>query len=1021
MRSLSRSLLSRGLLLALVAAPLVTASLVHTSQAVAQSTPFAAPGFVELLAPSQLEGNGEKVTLAVLALNPDGTPMEDLKAKVGATEGGTTELIAKGGGLYEFSWTTPQTTKPSDVSFTLKGKNGAREAVSRSWTLTVSPNLPVQMQVSSSPSELILGQDESSSLNVKLVGPGGQAVGDGADLLVSSSYGTVEAVTYLGNGAFTARYVPKKVNYPHLDILTFADARDPSRVYGVHVVQMTGKTDFPVRGATPNSTVILKIGDRDFGPYNTDTQGNAVVPITVPPGVPTGTRVTITNGQQTEEDFDLQLPPTPRLAIFPLNTVPGDGTGAVEIRVAVRTPLGEADPDAKVNLTVSSGSVTQPVHEGNGIYRATYTASRQNAATQATITASLAGEAGKDEQLVNIAPVRPSNVTLSAEPSQLSSGSTSFKVFTKITGADGLGIDGQQLSFVAAGARTGATKDLRNGDYQTSFNTTSGDSVQLSAVALGPVSGNPLAQVVLLPANERLTNDGSSATLMTVLTVDQYGYPVANQTVNLRIAGGDGAVPATVVTDEGGIASVYLSAGRQPGVISVDGRVGDLHGRATVLSLPADVAPGLALPALGSDAAKAADARFEGVVTSVIVPREGASGVAVAAVTTAEGPVGALATLGVTAQPPEVAPGGSVTVTINAKDDSGRGVPGLGLKLLASNGSVGPLIDRGGGTYETTLSANNGAVGDVMLVVTSADGSVSSALPVAITGSTWGNTGAPPETTDTTTDTTSVVDTTTTTTVVEEPEVVKEPRERKPAPSGFTNGRLRASFVGGTYAYSQTKMSSNTVLWDDNIDLGMDAGSPAAPIGFDVDGYYWLPFLPYVGVEAQARVVFYSVPWPGTDASVPDQVPHIGALAMARYPFQAGNAQFHVGAKAGYVYGDFITYQKGETDTTLDYNSVAIHAFGAGGEIGAEFGRRAFLKAEYLTALRGKPYSHSAMFEAGVRPMLGVPVSVVGNFAISNRTIDIVARDAATGEIQETIGVLQDTSLLFGGGIAMEF
>jgi hypothetical protein len=1012
-----RPLLSRALLIALFALP-AGATLVDSAPAQAQSASIFSnsAGFAHLIAPSAILGDGQTAaTLYVLALNPDGTPMTGLKGRIGASQGGTTDLEDQGQGLYRFSYTPPAVSTATKVDFTLKAKSSTKATLNGDYSVTINPQLPSQLVASSSPTELVLGQDQAAALNIKLQGPQGAMAGDGGKLLVHTEYGSVEALTYLGGGTWTARYVPKNVNYPHLDVLTFADARNPELVYGTHVVSMVGKTDFPITDAAPNSTLILRIGDRDFGPYTADTSGKAVIPVTVPPGVGTATRITIVDGQQSEDPFDLQLPKTRRLALFPLATVPGDGVTPITVRMAVRTPTGQEDASAKVSLSASAGTVTQPVHQGNGIYTAQFTPPRSSKAGQATLSASLAGESGKSEVVVSLAGALPDKLELTPEPTSLAAGATGFKVYAKVTDAKGIGVEGVSPMFVAAGAKeSGAARDLKSGDYQSAFNTVGANSVVVTALGLGAASGNPVSRVVVLPSSERVTNDGQSTVVVSVLSVDQYGYPVADQPVTLRLNAGDGRLPSEVRTDSRGLATVTYAAGTTPGAVDIEARSGDLYGGATIIQAPGNVQ--VDLPVSGSQVYAAQDARLQRLVQTVIIPREGASGVAMASMTDTSGQAGAITSLNVSVSPAQVAPGGSVTITVEARDAQGRGVSGEKVKILATNGTTGAIQNRGGGSYTTTLNVSANATGDAMVVVTSADGSVSQAVPVPIATTLWG-TGAA------TTDPAPVVepapltDPVAVTNPADPPPVVKEPKPPR-EPGDYPNGRIRLSGLFGNYDYTQTPTDVESALWDDRVAIASPMG------GFEADAYGFLPMLPYVGAEAHFRMGFYNIQWPGAaegSAGINDQVPRLNVSAIGRLPFEVGSNQLHVGARVGYLYGDFITYQQDPTNDGLLYDSVPlIGGWTVGGEFGAQFNSRAHMRAVYALGLnQTNTYDNSVMVDLGVRPLADLPLSLVGSFQWSDRSIEVVALDGA-GEAVE-VGELADSQLIGTLGLAYEF
>lgn len=1005
---------------------------------------FSNAGHFQLVEPAAIIADGStQTTLNIVMLEPDGRPMSGFKGKVTSTSGTTGELQDKGGGIYAFPFTPAQDSTGSDVTFTVKGKTTGKASVEQSWTIAVQPSLAVAVSVSANPQELVLGQDEGASLSIKLTGPGGSTVGDGTRLSVRAASGGVEALTPLGGGVFTARYVPKKVNYPHLDIITMTDARDPSKVYGVYVVKLTGKTDFPIT-TKANASVLMRIGDREFGPYSTDSQGKAKVPIIVSPGNGLATIVTVKDGKTTEEPLDLQVPETKRLALFPIGgAVAADPTQPVIIRVAVRTASGDPDIYSRLSISSTAGQVGEASHEGEGIYRAVWTPPTQASAGTATIKVTINGAPGvqTDEMEVAYAAARPTSVTITPEPGQLSATAGGFKIYTKVLGGAGAMAGAPPALLVSGATQKGDTKDLKGGDYESSFATTGGESVRVTAMATGPVSENPLHSIVLLPSDTRLANDSRSVSVLTVLTLDRFGYPVANQTVHLKVTSGDSKIKKEVTTDDHGAASVYLTAGAQPGVVNVRGRSGDILGSAAVLQGPEGLAPGFSFPGTSP---------YADQVKTIVIEREGAAGVAVDP-EDMSGDAGPLARIEASASPAQVVPGGKATITVVAKDEAGRGVAGETLNVLTNGGSSSTVQDKGGGTYTLEVTVPKGATDNAMVVITNKDGSVTQAVTVAVNAPTWGEEdttttiatttttedsglttiasteGATTDatdsgmttlaTTESGTEPTTIATTTTTETEIKPP---REPRE----PGAFPTARMRVGVGGGSYSYAQQRTDGvESVLWDENVYLGGEEGSGAAarPLSFDVRANFWVPQLTYVGVEASFRLASYSIEWPGADKNIPDVVPQ-GALSLAaRYPFQAGSNQFHVGVKGGFLYGDFITYQKGGNAAQLDYSSIPIFSLGTGAEIGAEFGQgpvRGYMNAGVLAGWRGSAlYSRGIAFDAGVRPSDSLPIGIGATVQVTNRNIDIVA----AGDTTSVLGTLSDTQVLVMGGPTVEF
>ncbi|MCB9746080.1 MAG: Ig-like domain-containing protein [Alphaproteobacteria bacterium] len=983
------------LLLAALAAPAVIA-LATPAPAWAQGQAVFAEPFVQLLPTGPVYADGATpVTLHALMLAPDGTPYVGMRPKVTAKDGqvdGWTEL---GDGLYAFTYVPPKRDAEAATTVSLKGKTPDKGTLDKTFSVKLSPPMPTGMSITATPAELVLGQDRSLSLSFRLGGGTGQPE-VGAKLKAIASAGKVENLTYLGGGMFTALYTPPAVIYPHVAVVTVVDERSPDTIYGTLAIKLVGKTDFPVT-SQPGATVIVRIADRDFGPYTADAAGRAMVPLTVPPGVPQATLISVVGGARAEEPLPLQLPETSRLAFFPTwAAVPGDPQGAVTLRVAVVTKTGQPDPNAQLQLSTNSGQISAPVHEGQGIYKATFTPAPTPAGGAAVIQASLQGEPTNlgASLSVPLAPARAASITQRAEPNKLGQTTTSFNMFTRVAGVDGAGLSGRELVFSASGAQVaGAPRDLRSGDYETTFTTTGPESVLVTGTVASPVTGNPVRHVVLVPSAERVANDGTSSAAFTVLTVDAFGYPVPNTTVTLKLESGDGQLARQTTTDARGMARVFYTAGSAAGVVNVKASAGDIVGHGGLLQLPAGVVPGLDLPVSGSAATVAIGQRLEATNPSLLIPRAGAAAVAqVNAADTPSAAVGPLTALTATAQPSMVAPGGSVQVTILAKDANGRAVPGEKVQILANGGTATPPQPRGDGSYTSTLTVPPGATGQVMVIVSNSTGSVTGALNVPINGSAWGQPVAEtPVTTTAPAVSTAAPATTTTTTTTTTMEPPKPPRE----PGDFPMLRVRAGFAAGGYSYSQVPTAADSPLWPESVNVG------AYPMGFAVDAQGWLPMLEYVGAELQTRNGFYAVDWLGDgSAIINDLLPSVSVMAAGRYPIDLDGSRISIGGKVGLLYGDFITYQQPSEDE-LTWDALPLAGVGLGAEAAFEMGDRFFVEADYILGLRGSPFAHNVGVDLGVG--ITGPLYLSAGFDWSARNTEVVS--AGSGAL---LGTLSD-------------
>jgi hypothetical protein len=553
---------------------------------------FAGQGLVELIRPTDLVGDGASpVDMYLLALNPDGAPISGWKVKLNLTGGTASELSDLGGGLQKFTFTPTKGEGAAVATIEVKGKLSSKESFSKKWTVPVAPSRVRQLGVVADPAQLTLGVDKTASVAFNIQGVGALT---GVKMALNVSTGAIANVTDLGGGQYSGLYTPPTNAGAQVALVTAADSADPTRTYGHLAIPLTVNVEQSVTVA-PGARVILKVGGREFGPVTADSKGRAKIPVVVPPGSGTATRVQIgADGVAKEEPFDLKLPAVRRIALFPsAASLPSDGRLQVPVRAMVVTPEGKPDENAAVTFAVTAGTVGPAKHEGGGIYVATYTPPYGNAIAKATITAKFGDRpVDVDTRPVTLVPVRATAVALT--PGPLPAGATTLAVSATVTGPDGAKLAGRALAFSVDGAKLAEVKDLKTGDYTATFTPTGRGPVEMTATVGAPATGNALAHIVVLPSRERLPPDGLSSAMLTVATLDEFGYPVPNVQVDLALLVGDGALPASATTNAEGIARVYYTAGRANTFVGIEASAYQRAGGASLVQ----VAPSVTIPDL---------------------------------------------------------------------------------------------------------------------------------------------------------------------------------------------------------------------------------------------------------------------------------------------------------------------------------------------------------------------------------------------------------------------------------------
>ena len=986
---------------------------------------FSDEGLLEMLPAGQIIGDGHtQVKLFVTAIASNGAPLDTSRLRIEATSGETTDLNNRGDGLIEFMFTPDSVTAEQEVLIRLQGRGPDGMRINSAWSVMVTPPNAATMTSTINPSEVILNQDRSATVSFSLSGV--HLNGASPSLVVRSSSGDVSNITHLGAGQFTALYTPPAVSYPHAAIITVADERSPSETYNSLSVPLVGKTDFPLENQVPNATIIMEIDGRRFGPYQTDSSGQTSIPVIVPPGVNSAIIHTIVNSDATQATIPLQVPATRRIAMFPTNSgIPSDGIQSVTLRAAVITATGAPDPNAAVRFSASTGTIGEAVHEGNGVYAAIFSTTTSNNSGQVELAVSIDGEGGvqNDSIVVPLIRSRPASLTLQSDPPTLSETAQGFKLFAKVEGTDGTGLSGRSITFFANGARvTDAVRDLGNGDYEASFTAIGDQAVEVSGTAMPTATGNPLAGLVVFSSKSRLRSDGLSSALITIVSVDAFGYPVPSQPINLSVIGGGGSLPDSVTTDPQGLAQIFYTSGNQPGIAHISAESNGAVGGTALLQAPDSVLPDFRLPLSGNENTRFWNQAWQGIVATAAIPREGVD--SVVDVATAIAP-GTIMGLQVSAQPEATAPGGTVSLTIGTRDTTGRGVTGQTFDVMASQGSVSSLQDNGDGTYTTTLSIPSEARDNTRVVISTEDGSVFQMLHIrTVDGAAWQTEVESQEETDQGSTEPTEEEIAAAMMLATLPPIETAVETAQAAATQEAKGemiRVRFGSFYGQYNYTQTSEAGATSnpLYTGEVKL-----PGASYIGGEIQASMWVPTQTWLGVEVDVSVGSYAAGWPlpsGDTLDIPDVVPSVSTSLVARYQLEAqSNFNLYFAGKIGFMYSDFVTYTwKPNTDrTVVEYGPLSVSGASLGASLGGDtnlMGTEVFFSATINEGLIGGQHLSTGIdVELGADVIDGIFVS--GIFAITSRDVTIV--DGVSGE---NFGTVSDSSWTLGVGAGSTF
>jgi len=676
---------------------------------------------------------------------------------------------------------------------------------------------------------------------------------------------------------------------------------------------------------------------------------------------------------------------------------------------------GQPDETAKVIFSATAGTIGEATHEANGIYVAGYSPPETTKVMPATIQVQIAGSSIQNaSREISLTPVRATMMMLSAEPTELPSNTTALKVFIKVLDANGSGLANKDILVSATGAKLKNIQDMKGGDYRVDFSASSSGEVLVRASVAASPSKNPLRHVLVIPAAQRLNNDGISSVSVGVLTVDEFGYPIPNVKVSLSNPTGRGSLPKELTTDQAGSAQFFYTAGQQAGVASIRAQAGNHMGEAGILQIPASIAD-VYLPPSGTNDYLMQQVAWSEIMGTLNVPRE-SSGEEVAAMAAGTDPRtdgqsdGVVSSLAITVEPAMAIAGGQVKVKVRAVDSQGHGVAGQLLDFLTSAGKFDTVKDLGGGDYQVTLFVSQETSGEVKIIVNAANGAMAMAkLPL---------TDALPEPEEPSSAWGAVDDSATPTeddaTATETPEPTKEGGSESTRP--WIRGYLSGAFA--SYRYEQVPSSQPGPLLPQTLAVGKEFGGRNAQSGgFQAGGRIWVPDYRYVGLSGYARMTRYAIQAAEFNGTASDWLYDIEANVNGRYPLELGEHSVWFGAKLGFRFTDFMVF-KGclETDCQVFYEPLGLPGISLGLEVGADVGEDFFAVVGFSEGLAYFSVPYVTAFDMQLGYQLTDYLFANAGFTRQTRTLALEGKDSGLKR-----GSLSDGQSIFNVGAGFSF
>ncbi|MFT4622149.1 MAG: hypothetical protein ACI8PZ_000805 [Myxococcota bacterium] len=442
--------------------------------ATANAAPFLQP-VIGLVPPTGVVGDGSTpVEVFLIARDKDGTPIEGSTLRANAKLGRVGPLSEVGGGVYTFLWTPPKAATPSAETLIVKGKTPDKRQVDLKVAVPLQMEAPYALGSSSSPADLVPTTTVYSTVTFS-----GGTWGGAPELRTCG--GSLDSPMSIDEGAHKVRYSVGRQGSPRLAIVTASDNAAQLPTYGYHVLPLLVARAEAVT-TTPRAQLVLRLGEREFGPITASSSGQASVPVQVPPGLANADMlVRAADGVVTRSAHPLQVKESQQICLLPpAKSIPVGAEPKPKVRMVVLKPDGTPDVNAKPTLTASVGTVGEILPVRDGIFEAAYTP-----------------------------PDRAQSVTFQAG---LGGGSVQRdSVSTQVIAAK---VDGEQRAPVSANPPAAV---VLVGDAVVLGGTTT--SVNVVAV---DAWGHPVPNAVV-----SLTHDSRYAELPESVTTDRYGLAIA--------------------------------------------------------------------------------------------------------------------------------------------------------------------------------------------------------------------------------------------------------------------------------------------------------------------------------------------------------------------------------------------------------------------------------------------------------------------------------------------------------------
>ena len=518
-------------------------------------TPVPAQAGVTILSPDSVQGDGQ--TSIYLPILSDTFQIRTVvKAELGKV------TVTQNDGIHGLIYTPPSVTEA--IEDTLSVKIRGTEKADLTVVVPLSPAWRPSLDLTFDPPQITPG--DTVTVRVSSKGTQVPVSDDKRRLSITTSIGEVTPLVFNGTDTWLAQYTaPSTTTAPTQVVFAVADAHAPtqSRISGHLALEIEKNITLD---ATPDSSNVLTIGDRQYGPKKASPTGKVAFKVNLHPERMEGQLETI-SPDGTKETSTQALPVEARSGVvihpIPLTLSPG---AAYTVQVSCyQASGGVCDPNAPKLRLPNGNELALGVTNGHEF------AVNWMPDSPGSKTLEVNAYTQRMRQTVNVSQGTPP-FTLSSDVEQLQE-TAPFLVYARFEDTKF-----KTVPFVyTQGAKAIRTLRKIGDQFEGSWRAEDGMS-NVTIIAAAPIdpSSSPAVQLAVVPLTGPVKASGQN-TLFAVAAFDATGRINPIVPITLKLISGDGKLLPSISDPKSGVTIIPYTPGDTEGFVHIEANSGSLR------------------------------------------------------------------------------------------------------------------------------------------------------------------------------------------------------------------------------------------------------------------------------------------------------------------------------------------------------------------------------------------------------------------------------------------------------------